>query len=33
MMILTPLKHRVELKIDRNIEENLSHKKCIAGFR
>ena len=31
-MIFTPSLQRVELKIERNIGENLSYKKCFAGF-
>jgi len=30
--MITPLYHWVELKIERNIGENLSYKKCFAGF-
>ena len=31
-MIFTPSWYRVELKIERNIGENWSYKKCFAGF-
>jgi len=31
-MILTPSKHPVKLKIERNIGENLRYKKCFTGF-
>ena len=32
LMIFTPSYYRVELKIECNIGENLSYKRCFAGF-
>jgi len=32
LLIFTPLEHRIDLKIEPKTGENLSYKKCFAGF-